>query len=876
MRKVTGGGVMRYSDLLRSIIGGILMLALSLGCGGRSLGTDIGDSGIKGSGSVTGTAGASESYTGFDGTTGSGIVYNFVGWDASSSSGVYPTSMTFKCANTGITMGNPDVFPVTVTVDNSHVYNGTTDAAEGSFGIRGHGIGGISTLATASASTSCPAPTNGYIAAIDVGPLDLTGLTNARVFFEAAQISDQTREYGLRLQYSTNNGTSFTDAAGPLEFTSGSVGTSTAYRLYGPLTIAALDNQSQVILRWRYYSVTSTSGSRTRIALRNIRVSTDSTAPTFTGAITATASSTSAISLSWPAATDNVSTATYMRYDIYYSLTSGGQNFTQPPALTVRGTTAAEITGLAQGTQYHFVVRARDEQGNTTAATEVNATTAGTACTTVEGLRDQITGTNVAVSCTITDAYVTYVFTNGFTFQKTQGGAALFVFTSSAPAVAVGNRITITGTQGTLFSGLRQLTQTGFTINANDSGSYDVLTNLATTVNDGDTLDANNESKLVRTTQTGNVTALGANENTFRLNGGATDYFIRSGTGTPDMACTGRTFTVTRGVVDRFNTLFRIKSNTADVSLTNLCSFNVTAAASTTNTAATVTFSDAPTAGAGATGAANAGNYKIVGGAGTCGATIGAGDAALIVVSGASLSGNVVTLTTDAQTGSTSYKACVFNVTRNADGAALSTSSFNFTGTAAGGGGNATDLFISEYLEGNSNNKCVEIFNGTGATVNASTYRLVLYGNGSATVTGTTALTTLTSFANNTTYTVCNTSLSGGTGITANLSNSGAINYNGDDHVALQKDTGGGTWVNVDVFGSNIGTDPGTCWLNDGSAASAGCTAGNSTVDTIWRRNATVASPTTTWTASQWSKSSGAADGTIFSNHNFGSHTFTP
>ena len=40
-----------------------------------------------------------------------------------------------------------------------------------------------------------------------------------------------------------------------------------------------------------------------------------------------------------------------------------------------------------------------------------------------------------------------------------------------------------------------------------------------------------------------------------------------------------------------------------------------------------------------------------------------------------------------------------------------------------------TDLFISEYLEGWSNNKAIEIFNPTDAAVDLSDYRLERYSN---------------------------------------------------------------------------------------------------------------------------------------------------
>src|SRR5262249_21633120 len=45
-----------------------------------------------------------------------------------------------------------------------------------------------------------------------------------------------------------------------------------------------------------------------------------------------------------------------------------------------------------------------------------------------------------------------------------------------------------------------------------------------------------------------------------------------------------------------------------------------------------------------------------------------------------------------------------------------------------------TDVFISEYIEGTSNNKALEIYNGTGASVDlaAGGYQVEMYFNGSA------------------------------------------------------------------------------------------------------------------------------------------------
>ena len=61
--------------------------------------------------------------------------------------------------------------------------------------------------------------------------------------------------------------------------------------------------------------------------------------------------------------------------------------------------------------------------------------------------------------------------------------------------------------------------------------------------------------------------------------------------------------------------------------------------------------------------------------------------------------------------------------------AALATATAAVTVTALGVAPTAasaapTDLFISEYVEGSSNNKAIELFNGTGAAVDLAGRRL--------------------------------------------------------------------------------------------------------------------------------------------------------
>ncbi|MBK8533367.1 MAG: lamin tail domain-containing protein [Flavobacteriales bacterium] len=46
-----------------------------------------------------------------------------------------------------------------------------------------------------------------------------------------------------------------------------------------------------------------------------------------------------------------------------------------------------------------------------------------------------------------------------------------------------------------------------------------------------------------------------------------------------------------------------------------------------------------------------------------------------------------------------------------------------------------TDLIISEYIEGSSNNKFIELYNGTAGAINLANYQLRLHANGSVGVT---------------------------------------------------------------------------------------------------------------------------------------------
>ncbi len=143
-------------------------------------------------------------------------------------------------------------------------------------------------------------------------------------------------------------------------------------------------------------------------------------------------------------------------------------------------------------------------------------------------------------------------------------------------------------------------------------------------------------------------------------------------------------------------------------------------------------------------------------------------------------------------------------------------SSFNATpynlpvsGTAALPAGNyATDLFFSEYIEGGSNNKAIEIFNGTGVSIDLSDYQFENWYNG--------LLTPITvplsgNLANGDVFILAHTLASQTILDLADIT-SNNVSFNGNDALALRKIS---TDTLVDIFG-RIGEDPGTAWTADG------------------------------------------------------------
>src|SRR3989338_1111313 len=121
------------------------------------------------------------------------------------------------------------------------------------------------------------------------------------------------------------------------------------------------------------------------------------------------------------------------------------------------------------------------------------------------------------------------------------------------------------------------------------------------------------------------------------------------------------------------------------------------------------------------------------------------------------------------------------------------------------GSAQVCDLFFSEYLEGSSNNKAIEVYNPLNVTVNLTEYKMYRYNNGSPTPTD--SLFPQGTLAPGAVYVAGNPSA-----IAAILSVSDTLHtitfFNGDDVIELVHIP---TGASLDVIGI-IGNDPGTNW----------------------------------------------------------------
>ena len=158
---------------------------------------------------------------------------------------------------------------------------------------------------------------------------------------------------------------------------------------------------------------------------------------------------------------------------------------------------------------------------------------------------------------------------------------------------------------------------------------------------------------------------------------------------------------------------------------------------------------------------------------------------------------NTVTGTTYNVAGLTASTAYSFSVKAKDAAGNISSASNTVNVTTSASGSSITELYFSEYLEGSSNNKALEITNATGAAINLSTYTVKKQTNGAGA--WSTGLALSGTLANNGKFVIVNSAIASGCYSTAsaNISSAaGEMTFNGNDAVGLFKNG-----VLVDVVG---------------------------------------------------------------------------
>jgi hypothetical protein len=681
-----------------------------------------------------------------------------------------------------------------------------------------------------------------------------TGKTGLKISYNVVKIREQARSNSFNLEVSTTSATSGFTAVTGGTYASGTIaeGTSTAYT---NINLSTVDNtSSNVWIRWSYTEI-SGSGSRDGIALDDVVLSWGAATPLVTtnAANTITASS---AKLNGTVNANGNTTATSFNWGL---TTSYGSTATAAPS-PVTGTSStaisATISSLQPDTQYNFravgTVSGTPTNGSNasfyTLANVPGVLTVGNP--TIATLDVTVTTTTqnsnpATTKYAIREAGGNYVQANG-----SLGATAVW------QTAAVWATVTVTGLDDdTLYSfdvKARNTTAVETTFGTAVSGT--TLLNTAPTLTGG-TLTAFGPVCLITPSAPQSFTFDGINMTTADITVGPLDGYTFSatstGTYTNTLTITPATATISETVYVIFEpTIVASYDGNISVEGGGAPAINIVASGSGINTASTVVMTAATDVSAStadlngevtlegcstvtergvvysitanpelggvdvfelADAGTGTGIYTLTA-SGLIGGTLYNARAYSINNGGVSYSANT-TFTTDAVTAPVATAAT--DITYNSftanwdasEGAAsykLDVSESATFGTASP----ATDLFFSEYVEGSSTNKYLEIYNGTGTSVDLSDYRIKLYSNGSTTATGSSNDVQLSgTLADGATVVLKN---SGATVYTGTATVVASVNFNGDDAIALYKIS---TTSNVDIFG-RIGEDPGSAWTS--------------------------------------------------------------
>lgn len=330
--------------------------------------------------------------------------YSFTSWANTSTSSTYPNNMIFWRT------GTQD--PSLSSSANSNwtgAYNLTSGAR-----INGQGASGISFVNTGS---------SGNLGMAVVG-LNASNRKDISVSWTAGTLAlaDGNRVYGIRLQYKIGSGT-WTDVPGPIEYSSSGKAVNHSQD-YGPTTLpGACDNQAELYVRWFYYSISGSSGTRPQLRLDEISISSSCSAPsTQASGISYGSKTNNATTISWSAngngnevlvfmaqtSSGNAAPVNSTSYTANSTFGSGTQIGSSGWYCVYKGTgSSVAVSGLSSSTTYRSMVVAANSnfcsvQYNTSTATNnpLNVTTTGAASPTISlgaasnNFGNQVTGTN--------------------------------------------------------------------------------------------------------------------------------------------------------------------------------------------------------------------------------------------------------------------------------------------------------------------------------------------------------------------------------------------------------------------------------------------------------------------------------------------------
>lgn len=181
--------------------------------------------------------------------------------------------------------------------------------------------------------------------------INTSGLSNISVSWICKTIKNQaSRDNSIALQYRVGTTGNFIDVGTTSTYSSTGTADGNTSTIFTETLPAGASNQSVVQVRWIYWESVSTSGSRDKISVDDISISSITSTTSACNTPTALAVpgvGTSSAGLSWSA----VSGASSYEYTVTTSAT--------PPVsgASTTGTTAT-VTGLSASTPYYFYVRA--------------------------------------------------------------------------------------------------------------------------------------------------------------------------------------------------------------------------------------------------------------------------------------------------------------------------------------------------------------------------------------------------------------------------------------------------------------------------------------------------------------------------------------